>query len=486
MNMVTKLMFSVMAVSLPVQPSLAFDMQTVKDFVYASAHQVTQSISNNKLAYLVGASAVGAACGLGWYFYRSKKNTPKNVPASASHLVAQPALSSVPVSVITSDQDKQLRPPFSTIVNSSDLEREFNEIIKNEADIKNKVVTVGGLLKEGQLEAALKVLESLKDEKEIQTSFGRMFGADAFSMYFEAFYKKLKIQVEACKKRDCRVPCGLINNNNSCFMNAAIQCLYSLEDINTALINYSHYNPESLAQEYVRFIESLNNESSSVMNPLSVCEAGWKLLGEGSKTQQDSSEFVQRFVEDLIKNNGNLSNLLNITISENTCDCQGNVIVEEQCNTWPVLPPLIINNDHKTLGDCVRDYFGIDKHLSRKNRLERASKYVMVRLNRSRFDFKVRKPIKIEQPISFELDNFDMNQLGIASFNVPSYRCKSLILHSGNVESGHYVAFVRKGDVWFLCDDDSVTRMDNNAMQDIARKGVFQEFVPVMFFYEKN
>ena len=62
------------------------------------------------------------------------------------------------------------------------------------------------------------------------------------------------------------------------------------------------------------------------------------------------------------------------------------------------------------------------------------------------------------------------------------YRMKGVILHRGELGSGHYAALVRIGDAWFLCDDAKVERKD----YDIIANGNYGEFTPYVLFYEKQ
>lgn len=36
------------------------------------------------------------------------------------------------------------------------------------------------------------------------------------------------------------------------------------------------------------------------------------------------------------------------------------------------------------------------------------------------------------------------------------YELSTVIVHKGNIDSGHYVVYCRKGDAWFLFDDSKV------------------------------
>lgn len=38
------------------------------------------------------------------------------------------------------------------------------------------------------------------------------------------------------------------------------------------------------------------------------------------------------------------------------------------------------------------------------------------------------------------------------------YSLYAVVIHSGNMENGHYTCFVRYGDEWYKCDDHTITK----------------------------
>ncbi len=69
---------------------------------------------------------------------------------------------------------------------------------------------------------------------------------------------------------------------------------------------------------------------------------------------------------------------------------------------------------------------------------------------------------KIDAPVSFPIDSLDMRPFMADPSGPPElYDLFAVIVHLGNLDSGHYVAFVRKfsasEDCWFRTDDPMVT-----------------------------
>lgn len=508
MKIFTKTILAMLTLGILAQPSNALGMQKMKDFLSYSATKIMQSIYNNKQAYAFGAVAIGAvAVGLGWYYASkiAKKDT------SSKTKPTEPVTS--PSSTI---RIETIKPNIAPIKN--DLVNEFDTILKNLAEIK----VDNSLLKEfdavrkilleqpSHLDAALKTLESIREKNNEIMFFpdiGEVSGKYLFAVYLEEFIKKLKSQIQALQPHIAGRPYGLVNNNNSCFMNAAIQCLHSLEKCNEVLVSTKCYKKDSLSESYLQLLDAMQKGSLAVINPSQFCQSGWKLFNEGSLTQQDSPEFVQRLVqalieEDVIKEampqgkNNKILDLLKITVSENLCSSTGEVIFKESEHTSPILPPITVSGNHKTLSDCLRSFFTNESDPLQKKAmiLEGVSNYFIIRLIRDAYNKETKQQSKIEQPISFELKNFKIDELSSGSNKFPLYQCKALILHAGNAGSGHYIAFVKKNSSWFLCDDTTIIPVSNAVIDDIARQGIFiQEgcqgkkiFTPVMFFYEQQ
>ena len=51
-----------------------------------------------------------------------------------------------------------------------------------------------------------------------------------------------------------------------------------------------------------------------------------------------------------------------------------------------------------------------------------------------------------------------------------TYDLISVIMHRGNGTGGHYTAYVRKGH-WYLCNDEQITRITDQQMEQIAGRG---------------
>ena len=63
-----------------------------------------------------------------------------------------------------------------------------------------------------------------------------------------------------------------------------------------------------------------------------------------------------------------------------------------------------------------------------------------------------------------------------------TYRIKAVLLHKGTLTDYHYVALVRIGLGWFLCDDKKIERSSFSIIKD----GQYRTFTPLLLFYDRQ
>ena len=94
--------------------------------------------------------------------------------------------------------------------------------------------------------------------------------------------------------------------------------------------------------------------------------------------------------------------------------------------------------------------------------------YFAVSINRTTF--------KKEVPIVANLDGFQsyVGKVPIpgknytpVDYNLPGYECLGVAVHIGDtINSGHYVAYIKRGSNWYLCDDRNVKPVSYNQVQN--------------------
>ena len=114
------------------------------------------------------------------------------------------------------------------------------------------------------------------------------------------------------------------------------------------------------------------------------------------------------------------------------------------------------------------------------------NKYVIIGLKRKIYNAKAKSFTKISKPVSFPLDNLNLQPYTDQSFISSPYRLKAFIIHNGNANGGHYSAYVRLAEQWYLCDDTYILAIPTPAIAQMANHGYASSaaHTPVIFFYE--
>lgn len=402
--------------------------------------------------------------------------------------------------------------------------QQFAEILQNLPQtgqnipiLRNELNKVHTILNQPQpkLADALKVLQQIKlsDIKNLQFNtplLGAASGTQLMSVYFDEFIKMMEFEIQKNKPHVPGKPYGLVNRNNACFMNASIQSLVSLEKLTNVLLKHAFddfYKPDSISALYIKLLNTMQTERISVIDPLPFCLQGWKLMpGSQIGEQQDAPEFVQFLLEALAEKdinrsrtpsgiNKDVTSLLEIKMSERSYDEKGGLLLRKDSDHL-VLPPVAIEPTNKTLLNCLQGLFTIEMHPAQETQrkvtaLLSTSNYFLIRLRRTQWNQETGTPFKNEQAISFELDNFDISPLSLTSKKFPLYRCKAFVLHVGTPAVGHYIAYIRMQNNWFICDDTHVTPVEVSEVRKFAEQGVSDseygaKLTPVMFFYEQQ
>ncbi len=408
----------------------------------------------------------------------------------------------------------------------SALAQEFAQILENLPKtgeniplLRQPLMAVQNLLLQPKpnLSEVLQALQKIKQNNAIKNAkfntpmLADVTGEQLFSIYFDDFIKKISLQLQADQPRKAGIPFGLVNKNQTCFMNSSIQALASLDKVTNVLLKHAYddyYLPNSISALYIQLLNTMQTEKKSVINPLPFCLQGWKLFPGQEGRQQDAAEFVELLLGRLTESNDinparspakinqELLSLLEVKILELTYEKIGEKYIrtkDKAFNPPLITPALAIKPEYKSLLDCLKGTFnpsnpeGETKNIIRA--IDGTSNYFICSIGRLVIDYVTKKYIKINQPISFELDNFNISSLTLRPSKVlPLYRCKAFIAHSG-AEVGHYIAYIRMGNNWYMCDDTNIIPVSTSEVNKFAQTGIFKavvDYTPVMFFYEQQ
>lgn len=67
-----------------------------------------------------------------------------------------------------------------------------------------------------------------------------------------------------------------------------------------------------------------------------------------------------------------------------------------------------------------------------------------------------------------------------------SYKIHSILVHQGNVESGHYFSFIHQNDKWFKCNDETVTEIPEKEVLELSTGGKDDSSAYCLIYYDES
>ncbi len=299
---------------------------------------------------------------------------------------------------------------------------------------------------------------------------------------------------------------GLTNTGNSCFINAAVQCIFAMERLTSAALLYQDmYIPHSTAKGLIDTIRK--SQQSLQKAPLDMEKfsvQAWNGIGAPLYTQQDSGELLQALLNGLISddikpmikkdflcdNTGEppteLSTLFKITLRSQLRSPLHNFTGRTALEPSNALTISIHPGDF-TLYQSLKHFFDeeqIDFTLSsgkviqplKSTVIAQLGHYLIINLKRN-YSFFNPWENKLEivrdaNALSFPMYNLILNPYLHASCeNKNSYNLLALILHEGSAAGGHYTAYKKIGEQWYSCNDSTVKPVPVKTIEDIALNG---------------
>lgn len=247
---------------------------------------------------------------------------------------------------------------------------------------------------------------------------------------------------------------GLTNCGNSCYFNTAVQCLAHIPSLSNHLIHFRYTGECQFTQEYRRTIRELFSKAK--FEP--VCSQA--LIGAfktqfprfDNLNQHDSQEVVLCIIDTLEKSLGK-EFIKNIFNGEETTETHYPGGKSEYKNDFTT--QLFIVNENSDLLDLVknkkyfqnisgyRDENGTEhEHASTRTIVTRWPKIISFT-----FGMYGRKCV-IRIPDVFE-----------------DKKLFAVIVHQGGMRGGHYAVAILRNDVWYLKDDETVTKLSEPPVQ---------------------
>ncbi len=318
-------------------------------------------------------------------------------------------------------------------------------------------------------------------------------------------------------------PAPLKNIGSSCFMNAALQAVYAMQDI-TYLVNQqskdSIYKKDSLAEAYTDLLPHFMHSDidDEEIDPSTFCFRGWHQLNDNPCDQADANELLRELLECIaykdVKDTKwpffarhdepndpdlaqypeelktDLAQLFYVFSESKAYADLGEVgffesdieVQHSPCLNLRVLP------ESKNINECLR-YFSsptfdavaieglgpVDGE--RHTFLQRTGRYIICSLDRKNFIRRTRGQTvptftRHENPISFDLYNQSFDQcFKDQSKSCGNYEVIGIIMHSGSANSGHYTAYVKAGSEWYYCNDETITPCSEQEVFKIGQLG---------------
>ena len=315
---------------------------------------------------------------------------------------------------------------------------------------------------------------------------------------------------------------GLANIGNTCYMNAAVQCLSNQERFREILIqNQNRYKDKSISRHYIDLIQEMRIRK--VITPKVFAQQALPKFFTDCNEQQDSAAFLQKLLGDHLCDKTDLASNLQVDAQEDK-DYLASLlnIISTGCNTTTYCPscktetPQITNENILTvevlqqervsLGDCLKQHFETetlsndnkyycpdckkDVNAQRKISLSRLPTHLIIvlkipSLGNSKRDFPVSIPLsRLEMRPFLTPDAHENYQSKITKYNLTG-----VVSHSGRTfKGGHYTAYVNdfESKEWYCFDDTHCHSISKNFMTRYLEenKRRINDKTPYILFYE--
>lgn len=276
-------------------------------------------------------------------------------------------------------------------------------------------------------------------------------------------------------------PIGLKNCGNTCWMNAALQCLFNMDEFNDHIQKIT-YPQQSLAASYQDVYQKYKTAQKTlgvkVIGPL--LNGMYKELQKRNRDvdptefalgkQLDSAEGFTILLDNIVDGFPQISNLLQIKEKQKIFDVtQKNVVsITEKTQSLFLSLNATKGKEYESLFNLLNNYFGYEEvtygepltKYYKKYFLNDLSEYLIINIAIFSYDWGTGEKFKIDWigtvPMQLNMSSFFESIL--LQFNT-EYTLIGAIAHSGTLDWGHYVAYVLRNTEWYYCSDDIVERV---------------------------
>lgn len=340
-------------------------------------------------------------------------------------------------------------------------------------------------------------------------------------------------------------PSGLFNKGNTCYMNAALQCLYNIKPLTDFLLaqkNTQFYKEDetlfinkkiefenqeitvrvptivkTVAYEYMQLVEKLKNSLGKPVDPISFCQKMWPALGNQPGAIGDADEFINVLLERLIDRDiartpetnfygfpfnfipkgmpGELFYGIESSVRTDKRSDQRRPLRKKENALYNKLSIPIIDTpalaSSVSLEDCLKNYFSTtdmpdSPNFTKKIELLSLPSYLIIALKRFTGD-NFEQLRKINTFVTIPVNSLTMKPYVAANYPEENtlYELVSFVQHGGSMNGGHYNAYIKYNDQWYFCDDSHTSKFDTISV--FETNGSFDGyFTPYVLIYKKQ
>ncbi|OHT06506.1 hypothetical protein TRFO_25460 [Tritrichomonas foetus] len=264
---------------------------------------------------------------------------------------------------------------------------------------------------------------------------------------------------------------GISNLGSTCYINTLLQSLNTVSNVINRILSLPTEGLSKYLYELRDFMAQLRYSRNMAVSIKPLVETNPDF---DAFLQEDTEEFlgylINRIFEELKDDAVSLKDELEITIQASICNDEKVFNTNNDTLIVLSLPTKNLSNlfeaFHKSFEDEPIDYLDEEtkQRVSavRRYRISKWPNYLFIQLQRWDFKFGYNGRIKLVHefgfPMEFNTDDIPYNSDKMKNIK---YQLSAVIVHEGDVESGHYFAIVNGDDgEWYICDDIDIQSFD--------------------------
>ena len=266
----------------------------------------------------------------------------------------------------------------------------------------------------------------------------------------------------AISQQHCRIPKGLVNLGNTCFINSIAQCLMA----NVSLCTVA-------SPALVKALENIKSTRGQTIRPTGLVRAV-SLLNPSltSGQQQDAVEALEVVLSpDTLSPTQDYGEVAEVI----TCTVCGS----ESGDSRPLAPPILrVPITAQSLEGCVANMLAPQALDGRRcSQCQALSSEISTKILAYPQALAIQL-LRFEQQGSLVVKNTSSVALSpTIRLNSTTWRITGIINHIGSAQGGHYSAYTQRSLRWFQCDDSRVAKTSVEAAFSSSEKSAYLLFL---------